>query len=418
MMFYDSALSKDSQLWHEFSSPAPPSRHGLNTTFNLAFDLLDRGHGDLAGRVIRRGFILLEDLFSLEGPSLIWNLLGIMHSIVSRRGLYLFQMLLRYLWAFALKRLPRNHPALRLLRALSTVVLSSLPIDTGVQHCHTPIPPAHNNRSATQGASLPDEESIATSLQSILSVLSQAWILNADLLFSCFHPQLFPLYFTLNMHSSSIDTTAGLFEPVMRWFSDATCVERFDVAGKHHQAILPTNSSLKHTDNTRSPQLEDFDMLLTDSITSLNSKSSELLLTNIQQFQETASSLQTIAAMVTSKIMEGWADQNAEQCTHDPHGNMSPRVADHVACIMKALIPSRETGKAGGPVMQAGIIEQRRRIVALFEYAYGEDDPEVTGELWLLKDALIAANRLEEAQAVEGTVIKRLDEICRRLAIL
>ena len=74
--------------------------------------------------------------------------------------------------------------------------------------------------------------------------------------------------------------------------------------------------------------------------------------------------------------------------------------------------------RAGGLDIQNDVIEKRRRIVALHEYAYGEFDPEVTGELWLLEEALVDAGRVQEAKDVENDVMRRLDWICSQLSIL
>lgn len=71
-------------------------------------------------------------------------------------------------------------------------------------------------------------------------------------------------------------------------------------------------------------------------------------------------------------------------------------LADHVACIVKALISSPQTPEADVLESANNVVEQRRRIVALREYAYGEIDSEVIGEMWVVEEALLDAGRFEE----------------------
>jgi len=87
---------------------------------------------------------------------------------------------------------------------------------------------------------------------------------------------------------------------------------------------------------------------------------------------------------------------------------------------MKALVPSRESCRRDedGGKARNRVVEQRQCIIKLLEYAYGGFDPKVTGELWLLKEALLDAERLEEAIVVEIDVMRRVGVVCRDLEII
>jgi len=413
MMFFDSVPNSDSGLailWSGFNVPAPPSRHGVNATFNLAFDLLDRNHGDLAGKMVRRGFLLLDNVLSLEGPALIWNLLGVMHCMIIRRNYNVFYMLLRYISGLAQQNLSNTHPALDVLRSLSMNLAAELSTTNVASYSNT-------DRNFPGDNSSPDDRDwsrLAAGYQSIVHIIEQAWILNAELVFSRFDPRLFPLYFGLNMHGSSMQTTSALFAPVLRWFSDDSSLKRLEVAANSHRAMLPND---RHNETLHPTQLlQDFATIQADSIASLNQQSTALLSEAVYHSQDTARSLQTVAALVTSKLIEMWLPE----AHNDTGGNISPRQADHIACVLKALVPSRESCRKieNGSEARNQVVEQRQCIIKLLEYAYGGLDPEVTGELWLLKEALLDAGRTEEAMVVEKDVMRRVEVVCRDLAIV
>lgn len=375
-MFFDSIPNSDlglAILWSGFNTPAPPSRHGVNATFNLAFDLLDRNHGDLAGKMVRRGFLLLDNVLSLEGPALIWNLLGIMHCMIIRRNYHVFHMLLRYISGLAQQNLPDTHPATEVLRSLSMTLNAELATTNAEPYSSTARKLSADNSSLDDR----DRSRLAAGYQNIAHIIKQAWILNAELVFSRFDPRLFPLYFGLNMHGSSMQTTSALFAPVLRWFNDDDSLKRLEVAANSHRAMLPTD---RHNETLHPTQLlQDFDAIQADSIASLNQRSTDLLSEAVYHSQDTARSLQTVAALVTSKLIEMWPPEALQD---SDRGKISPRQADHVACVMKALAPSRESCRRHGWAARHRVVEQRQCIVKLLEYAYGEVDPEVTGELW------------------------------------
>jgi hypothetical protein len=158
----------ESQQQFPIGQLRPPETKELSFAFKLVIDLLDRGHGDLAGRMARKAFLLVEDMLTLEGPALVWNLLEMMHYMVTLRHAQLFHILLAHLIALADGQMTETHPLPAMLRGLRELVGTMTTVD--------PWP-----------------------LSSALSfLLERAWILNAEILFN--HPALLlhPLGFVLD----------------------------------------------------------------------------------------------------------------------------------------------------------------------------------------------------------------------------
>ena len=88
------------------------SENAKETSFalKLVSDLLDRGHGAMAGRMLRKVFLLIEDMLTFEAPLLIWNLLEMMYHIVMLGHEQLFHTLLAHLVALVNKRMSKAHP--------------------------------------------------------------------------------------------------------------------------------------------------------------------------------------------------------------------------------------------------------------------------------------------------------------------
>src|SRR5882757_579569 len=126
--FFEPMQSHDGFLASQQRPPAnhpwPEQTDEISFTFKLVMDLLDRGHGNLAGRMARKAFLLVEDMLTIEGPALVWNLLEMMHHMVALRHQQLFQMLLVHLTALIDGRMPKSHPVSAMLRGLRRLVAS------------------------------------------------------------------------------------------------------------------------------------------------------------------------------------------------------------------------------------------------------------------------------------------------------
>ena len=97
LSFYESVQSNDDEAPGLTQHFPPQLTQEMNFTFKLAFDMLDRGHGSLAGRLARKAFLLIEEMLTLDGPALVWNLLEIMHYMVKSNHLQLIRLLLAHL---------------------------------------------------------------------------------------------------------------------------------------------------------------------------------------------------------------------------------------------------------------------------------------------------------------------------------
>ncbi|KAK4215444.1 hypothetical protein QBC37DRAFT_372075 [Rhypophila decipiens] len=184
---------------HRHLLPVAPTieANEINFAFKMIIELLDRGYGELAGRVARKAFLLIEDLLTIDGPALIWNLLDLMHNMVvshlsagtdaamqqQQHTTRLFQMLLVHLDGLVGSRfkVPETHPLSTILRLLKRLAAEGKTTQKDGGETHYPI----NPHTAT--------------------LLEQAWGLNAKLIFDNFDPSLLHVYWYLGWDSCSIN---------------------------------------------------------------------------------------------------------------------------------------------------------------------------------------------------------------------
>ncbi|KAF2492633.1 hypothetical protein BU16DRAFT_465981 [Lophium mytilinum] len=351
--------------------PWPEETKEVSFTFKLVVDLLDRGHGDLAGRMARKAFLLVEDMLMLEGPALVWNLLEIMHHMVKMHHAQLFQMLLAHLIALVAGRVPKTHPLQAMLCGLRGLVPS---------------------------------------------LKSRAWNLNAEILFDNFDPRLFQLYCCIHWDACSISPPAAIFGAADQWFSHNETKEasRTDWRAHHEERML--QRLLAPRMDASPPQ--DFKMLRANSIAALREHGCSILHKGIGFAGDTTTSLRTLAGLVTAKVLD---ESPALVGRPGPASSATMRVlhvqAESLACAIRTLLDlSIEHGGEGvGATLDA--VERIRSIVALREYARGEIDPQVVWEMWLLKDALVAAGRYPEAQDVGLIAFQRLEKYIQDVPI-
>ncbi|KAJ4367187.1 hypothetical protein N0V83_007717 [Neocucurbitaria cava] len=341
--------------------------------FKLVIDLLDRGRGLLAGRVARKAFLLIEDMLSLEGPGLVWNLLEIMHYMVSRRHMQLFDMLLAHMIALADGRVGKAHPLPSILRGLQNFI---------------------GTRTSSDTLLISDDVS---------SLIQRAWILNAEILFKNFDTRLFQFYCRILWDSCSIGPPAAVvYEQLeLQQVSSAATISRHV-----RLAIMSTSSGEDRmlqrllTPRTDAFPLQDYKMLRTSSIAALRELGDSLLSTGLNTVRDTSMLLPMLAGLATAKILEG---------TEDPSVYKTRILASNVACAMRSLIDFDMKHNGKSAVANLGTVEQIRAIVALREYAECETHPQVVQELWQLQDALVAAGNLEAAQEVGQDAYRRVE---------
>ncbi|KAK3386132.1 hypothetical protein B0H63DRAFT_544732 [Podospora didyma] len=412
------------------SKRSPAWVNTISFALKLVVESPNRGHGDLAGRMARKAFLLVEDMLALDGPALIWNLLDMMYNFVVVKHTKLFDMLLTHLIAMAnTQPFPATHPLPRMLRGLRGLLAKTATVAT-----------------------------IATTSPSdMASLVKQAWILNAEILFAHFDPRLLPLYFNLLWESCAIGPPAAMISPAFQWYSRieehhislsaAAAKGLLPQAKKLHVNVEFDNDNLQDGDEDETkrtislkphqsestlppPPLQDFDMLRTSHIAALQGHHGNFIRSEgvPDRFDgNTATLLSMLASLVTAKILKGWpvvdeiyASDVTTISKPSPNTDVSRIHAGNLACVMSTVLrlndaanPNDAQEDTPGDTM----IDRIRAIVALRSYANGETDPQVVSELWLLEDALAAAGKHEEAQQVAAEAYSRLERYIQDIPV-
>lgn len=345
----------------------------ISFAFKLVIDLLDWGHGELAGRIARKAFLLIEDLLTLEGPALIWNLLELMHNMVVLRHAQLFQMLLAHLDALVIDRMPETHPLSTMLRILRRLVAD---LTSAVYN--------------TSNLSL-----------ALPSLLEQAWIFNAKMLFDHFDPELIQLYWCIFWDSCSINLPSPIVDVAVQWLSQIEARQKISAAAKAYLADGAVMSS-------------PVEMLHASSIATLRERRNLILGKGVDGIGDTTTLLGILAGLVTAKILE--ERPPVMDCSSTARSEMEmmkvPRI--HAVTVAGAIRTLMD------PNLDSGIsdtVDRIRMIVALREYAQGEADPQVVREMWLLEDALITAGEYREAQEVKRESLRRLEKYVQNIPV-
>lgn len=337
----------------------------ISFAFMLVIELLDRGHGELAGRMARKAFLLVEELLTFEGPALVWNLLGLMHNMVMLRHLQLFRMLLSHLDSLVLHKVPETHPLSTILRTLRRLVVD--PTNT-----------------------VPDTNSLSDSL-ALSSLLEQAWIFNAKMLFDHFDPNLIQLYWRIFWDSCSISLPSPIVGVAVQRLNQTEARQNISVAAKAYlsEGALTSNS---------------VELLHASSITTLRDHG-KLILSD-EAGGDTTRRLGILAGLLMAKILEEGPPVTdcSDTAGDDNEGIIKvPRIhAIIIACTIRVLMDFNTDSGISDTV------DRIRTVLALREYAQGEVDPQVVREMWLLEDALVTAGEYKQAKEVRQEVIRRL----------
>lgn len=393
-----------------------------NFAFKLVIDLLDRGHGLLAGRMARKAFLLAEGMLTLEGPALVWNLLELMHYMVTGHE-QLFQILLGHLMALAREAMPGTHPFISMLRGLQRLATSLRRIGSasGPSQFSSSDSSAGNSHS-----SLIDPRLQSTNLSALLK---RAWIINAEMLLHNFDPRLFPLYFRIlypTWDTCSIPAPARLIGAAKQWFCLLEAEHLLNNAAGGltvgHHAIKLLAYTLPKEDKMLESLLTPLSKGLADDSTQIYEFLRGSSITAVQDGRHSVSdkkqkldidstiSLRMLAVLATAKVLEstclaGELSEAAEPTMTDvPTVDPAP-----VASAIRTLIGLAEEGGADS-LSSTNNVERMRAVVTLRGYGEGETDPQVVRDMWLLQDALTAAGRHEEAQEVERDAYRRMEK--------
>jgi hypothetical protein len=423
--FFESAQFRNGSLASQQRSPhvttgqpQPSDVKKINWTSKLVSDLLDRGRGDMAGRMARKAFLLVEDMLSLEGPALLWNLLEMMHHMVTLRHAQLFHMLLAHLVALADGQKPEAHPLPAILRGLRGLIAS---LTSTRSTSHSSPPSSSSLILAKEGSCDEKMTTVSPCLLShaLSSLLEQAWVINAEILFQRFDPRLFHLYFRLIWESCSIGPPIAIIGATKQWFGQIDAQPMLSATTvAHHEERLPATTSIDEENMTTgllTPRMDaspprDYEMLRSSSIATLRQSLDSILSERHDFSGDTTVLLRMLAGLGTAKLLERSPATDKSTGAANNVTKTLPRFhAGNVACLIRTLVSLNTEQSSGDFGASCDAIERLRTIVTLCAYAEGETYPQVVRDMWLLQDALAAAGEYVEAREVERDAYRRIE---------
>lgn len=131
--FQDVRAARTSVVANASPSPSPlqfyTDSQFVHSAFKLIPELLDRGFGELAGRLARKAFIRAQDVLRLENPWLLLNLTEVMHTIAAGHPRMLgtpnqaplYDLFLKYVTRLVSQKYPERHPLVQMLQSLRRV---------------------------------------------------------------------------------------------------------------------------------------------------------------------------------------------------------------------------------------------------------------------------------------------------------
>jgi len=415
--FFESVQSRNTaRATPQLRPPMPPQwsekTQKVSFAFRMVTDLLEQGHGDLAGRMARKAFLLVEDMLTLEGPALVWNLLEMMHHMLLLRHAQLFQMLLSHLLTLVDRRMPKAHPLLSMLRELRGL-LSSFEYGNPLSGASSSSSSASSAslRSSVTGGSTPSTTKHPWLLYHLLpSLLERAWILNAEIIFDHFDLRLCSLYCQVHCQSCSIEPPVSVFGTADRWIGFMQMQRISTAAAKCHR----TGTTLARIVNSEedvmlwqqlTPPTDvsrplNYEMLRASSIAALQKRGNSILSGPTEFDGRPNAFLRILAVLVSARALDEISTvANLSQTATDQETNEVSRIhAGHVACAIRILRDLNTERDNASLRAASDPVEQARSIVALHDYAYGKTAPQTVQELWLLERALIAAGNTERRE--------------------
>lgn len=408
--FFESAESAKTQsvkLSLALSSPDINVKEA-NFAFKLVISLLDQGHGDLAGRMTRKAFLLVERMLTLEGPALLWNLLEMMYHMVTMRHTRLFQLMLAHLIGLIETQAPTAHPLPTILRGLRGVVGDLTSTPQGIS-------PERSKKAST----------ILDATEPLTSLLQRAWTLNAESILRQFDPHLFPLYFRIIWDSCSVNPPATIVRTLGKWINqidshqitsdviDSHCFEKPRGSHGDGEDVL-----LKHL---LAPRMDaspprNYAMLHRNSLAALRQHGDSILESGNSSGGNTKMLLSVLAGIATAKVLDSsYEFDGTSSALYDEPKRVSRLHAGNLACIIGTLVDLDDTDHLPGSCLDT--VERMRAIVALREYSEGETDPQTVLEIWLLQQALDSAGRQEEALEVKREAYRRMESYVQDIPV-
>jgi hypothetical protein len=345
-------------------------------SFKLISDLLRRDEGLLAGRLARKAFLQVEEILMLEGPLFIWNLLEILHGIVHFNQAQLFEMLLIHLLRLARSHYSDKHSIVQMLHSLWGL-------------CK-----AYPNGT----------------MQQLLPVLEQGWLLNAEIVLGNLDERFLLLYYRLMWDSVLIKLARDKLRDTDAWFSlmiRKVPVEAMEEGAEH---IYP---AAEVTPDSSCAPPPDYEIIKTESIDALRERTR-------WDFSEPSSRFRVLSALIKSRILD---DKEQKQDKLNSHGtnelgngsqNASVQVQTKVprlhARILAYVIKVLMEIDIDNGVNNVVTIERLNTTIALREYGQGAAGPQVICEMWQLQQLFVKEDRFREAAQIGQEAQGRLEQ--------
>jgi hypothetical protein len=403
--FYESVSHRELEL-SSLDLEWPEQVEDINHTFKIAVDMLNRGYGSLAGRMARKAFLLLEETFTLEAPMLVWNLLEAMHYMMTQGQAQLFGLLLVHLHSLVDRRMSPNHPLPTILRSLRTWL-------TNDPDCSSSSPKSSSSSSFDIGTS--------TNLsKTVSSVIEQAWILNAEILFNRFDQRLFRLYTRVHFDACSLIPPPAIISASKQWFLHPRCQRthsfpmEVDCIKSAMENLIDTHELERlqciFATSTNPTVASRFGMLRAAGIRALFDHTRSVLSKTSNTAGERTTLLCLLATLVTVRAIEELPTAlNLTDMDADLRSRISRGQVGILACAMRTLMDLDCEIDTFRSQLQADNIGKLRFLVALREYAHSETDPKVVREMWVLEAALMAAGEEKQAEEVRQEAYWRLE---------
>lgn len=428
LAFFTSVRTWGSCFFESVQVPSrilPSARHSggeqsldINSTFKLSIEMLNRGQGVLAGRLARKGFLLIDEMLALEGPALVWNMLETIHDLVTSRNLRLMHLLLVHLNALVKTRMAANHPLRTILAALGAFASELLHSSSITDKTSTTSDNLRRLFNAADRGTVIRCENFSTAF---LSIIEQAWTLNAEILFDRFDHRLFQLYVRVHWDSCSVKLSSAVVAAAKRWFARIISQQHSgDTKG-----ACPAQKLIQITPFAEDRLLEriftapevsspprSFGYLHKCSVAALQNSANYIFNKETNSANDTKILLRILAGLVTARTLGEWP-ANAVRC--DSTDTMVSKFSrGHVEVVACALETSRDLHAMGHtPPTLWNTVGKIGPIMNLHEYAGAETDPRAIREMWLLADALVATGEDRKAWEIGQKAYRQLEKLVK-----
>lgn len=248
--------------------------------------------------------------------------------------------------------------------------------------------------------------------RALAPLMEQVWNVNAEILFNKFDPHLFHLYCRMMWESCSIGPPTFIVEAADQWLirlsSDALRESVLESRPEPPHAYTEGTEMFQRllTAQLDTSPLQSYEMLRVSSIAALRRCGDAIARKELGSNSHTALLLSILSNTASVNILQELPDiPRGIGTTPDDVWRLH---AGNFACIVKLLVDLDSDSTGGELWATLDKVERVRAIVTFREYAEGKMDPQVIRDLWLLREVLLGAGKIEEAQSVEQEVYHRM----------